>query len=166
MEYRYAADGTKQFLRVLLLLTDHPEADVRGAVARCVARRAFNADAIENALRNAPLDVPSSRLDLSDHPELAHVGNGIRLAADYDRIVAAQRESRIEEPLKTPSHDREGVIFATEAPTDDHSLTVAAPCRSDESHGDESHAVHEVFCAEGPRSVLCPVLEPPQEDAA
>ena len=166
LEYRYAADGTKQFLRVLLLLTDHPEADVQAAVSRCVALRAFNADAIENALHNAPLDVPSSRLDLSDRPELAQVGNGIRLAADYDRIVAAQRESHVKEPLKTPSHDREGVIFATEAPPDDHSLTVAAPCRSDESHGDESHAVHEVFRAEGPRSVLCPVLEPPQEDAA
>ena len=25
LEYRYAADGTKQFLRVLLLLTEHPE---------------------------------------------------------------------------------------------------------------------------------------------
>lgn len=146
LEYRYAADGTKQFLRVLLLLTDHPEADVRGAVARCVGRRAFNADAIENALRNAPLDVPSSRLELSDHPELAHVGNGIRLAADYDRIVAAQRESRLEEPraeepLTTPSH-------------------------VDEAHVDEAHVVHEVFCAEGPRVVLCPVLEPPKEDAA
>ncbi len=60
LEYRYAADGTKQFLRVLLLLTDHPEAEVRAAVARCVALRAFNADAIENTLHNAPLDVPSS----------------------------------------------------------------------------------------------------------
>ena len=97
LEYRYAADGTRQFLRVLLLLTEHPEADVRAAVARCVALCAFNADAIESALRNAPLDLPSSRLDLSDRPELAHVGNGIRLAADYDRIVAAQRETQFEE---------------------------------------------------------------------
>jgi hypothetical protein len=93
LEYRYAADGTKQFLRVLLLLTEHPEADVFAAVAKCVALRAFNADAIESTLRNAPLDVPSSRLDLSDRPELAQVGNGIRLAAEYDVLFESQRDS-------------------------------------------------------------------------
>ncbi len=93
LEYRYAADGTKQFLRVLLLLTDHPESDVFAAVAKCVALRAFNADAIENALRNTPLDLPSSRLDLSDRPELAHAGNGIRLAADYDVLFESQRNT-------------------------------------------------------------------------
>jgi hypothetical protein len=93
LEYRYAADGTKQFLRVLLLLTEHPETDVFAAVAKCVALRAFNADAIESTLRNAPLDVPSSRLDLSDRPELANVGNGIRLAAEYDVLFESQRDS-------------------------------------------------------------------------
>ena len=93
LEYRYAADGTKQFLRVLLLLTEHPETDVFAAVAKCVALRAFNADAIESTLRNAPLDVPSSRLDLSDRPELAQVGNGIRLAAEYDVLFESQRDS-------------------------------------------------------------------------
>jgi hypothetical protein len=92
LEYRYAADGTQQFLRVLLLLTDHPEDDVRAAVAKCVTLRAFNADAIETTLRNAPLDLPSSRLDLSDRPELANVGNGIRLAADYDALFESQRD--------------------------------------------------------------------------
>ncbi|MDA1014154.1 MAG: IS21 family transposase [Planctomycetota bacterium] len=92
LEYRYAADGTKQFLRVLLLLTDHPEADVFAAVSKCVALRAFNADAIENTLRNAPLNLPSSRLDLSDRPELANVGSGIRLATDYDALFETQRD--------------------------------------------------------------------------
>ena len=93
LEYRYAADGTKQFLRVLLLLTEHPEADVRAAVAKCVALRAFHADAIETTLRNTPLDLPASRLDLSDRPELAHVGNGIRLAADSDALFKSQRDT-------------------------------------------------------------------------
>ena len=103
LEYRYAADGTKQFLRVLLLLTEHPEADVLAAVSRCVALRAFNADAIENALRNTPLDLPSSSLDLSDRPELAHVGNGIRLAADYDVLFESQRDSDAESDSDSPS---------------------------------------------------------------
>ena len=68
---------------------------MRAAVAKCVALRAFNADAIENVLRNAPLDLPSSRLDLSDRPELAHVGNGIRLAAGKTHLaIGLAREER------------------------------------------------------------------------
>ena len=156
LEYRYTADGTRQYLRVLLLLMKHPEADVHAAVARCVALCAFHADAIESALRNAPLDLPASRLDLSDRPELAKVGNGIRLAADYDRIVAAQREPQVEEArdekarcaefADNPSHDREEVLAASNSPDGDHSLTLTLAVPSDcvaethATHAEEPHA--------------------------
>ena len=132
LEYRYAADGTRQFVRVLLLLTTHSEADVRAAVARCVALRAFQADAIETTLRNAPLDVPCSRLDLSDRPELADVGNGIRSLAEYDQVFAAQRERHTEERHTEEAHTEDPCrLCCSESEPESVSLT-----RKVEDHDD------------------------------
>ena len=127
LEYRYAADGTRQFIRVLLLLTTHPEADVRAAVARCVSVRAFQADAVEAALRNAPLDVPCARLDLRDRPELAHVGNGIRSLAEYDQVVAAQRESFADESSVDEMHVDEMHVECESAEDSQASRAALAP---------------------------------------
>jgi len=123
LEYRYAADGTQQYLRVLRLLTEHPEADVRAAVARCVALRAFNADAIESALRNAPLNLPASRLDLSDRPELVQIGSGIRLAADYDALFDAQREAQVEAAHVEDSQASRMALAPGQETLADHPLT-------------------------------------------
>jgi hypothetical protein len=174
LEYRYAADGTKQFLRVLLLLMDHPEADVRAAVARCVERRVFNADAIENALRHAPLDLPSSRLDLSDRPELANIGNGIRLAADYDVLFKSQRDSDSDSPA---SHSAFSLEEETQSdhPLVDHPL-VDHPLVAD--RGADAAPLAEI-CASSINALCCsqdvlccsevepdPVPIPRKEDAA
>jgi hypothetical protein len=42
LEFRHGEAGTRQYIRVLLLLTTHPEAAVRAAVSVCVKRRAFH----------------------------------------------------------------------------------------------------------------------------
>ena len=177
LEYRYAADGTKQFLRVLLLLTDHPEGDVRAAVARCVERRAFNADAIENALRHAPLDLPSSRLDLSDRPELAHVGNGIRLAADYDVLFESQRDSDSDSEFDRHSDSQAsrrasapGPETASEPPSIEPPL-VDPPLTAD--RGADATPLAKTFASSPNALALCcsevepdPVPLPRKEDAA
>jgi len=92
LEYRWGADGTRHFIRVLLLWKTHSEQDVRNAVAQCVARRIFSVDAIVAALRDEPVCAPSPRLDLSHHPEFAAVGDGVRSAAIYDELTRQQRQ--------------------------------------------------------------------------
>lgn len=92
LEYRWGEDGTRQFIRVLQLWTTHSEQEVRAAVSHCIARRIFSVDAIVSALRNEPLPAPSPRLDLSHHPELAAVGDGVRSTAIYDELTRRQQQ--------------------------------------------------------------------------
>jgi hypothetical protein len=92
LEYRLGDEGTRQFIRILLLMTEHAEDEVRGAVHVCVQRRAFSAEAVLSAMRNEPLPTTVHRLDLAHRPELAAVGNGIRPAALYDQLVSAEEE--------------------------------------------------------------------------
>ena len=89
LEYRYKDDGTKRYIKILMLFTEYQEAQVKAAVSLCVKRRAFSEDAVLNALRNEPLPV-RRQLDLSDRPELVNQGNGIRSAAIYDQIRQGQ----------------------------------------------------------------------------
>ena len=92
LEYRLGSQGTRQFIRVLMLLTAHPVPDVRSAVSSCVARRIFSVDAIVASLRDDPLPSPSHRLDLAHHPELAAVGDGVRPTSIYDAVTRRQQE--------------------------------------------------------------------------
>jgi transposase len=92
LEYRLGGEGTRQFIRVLLLLTKHPEEEVRQAVGLCVQRRAFDVEAVIAAMRNEPPPPPVRRLDLAHRPELAGVGDGIRPAGQYDQLACAAEE--------------------------------------------------------------------------
>jgi transposase len=92
LEYRSGDEGTRQFIRVLLLLTKHPEEEVRQAVGLCVKRRAFSVEAVVAAMRNEPLSAPVRRLDLAHRPELAGVGEGVRPASLYDELAQEGEE--------------------------------------------------------------------------
>jgi hypothetical protein len=92
LEYRSDDEGTRQFIRVLLLMTKHPEEEVRQAVGLCVKRRAFSVEAVVAAMRNEPLSVPVRRLDLAHRPELAAVGEGVRPASLYDQLAREDEE--------------------------------------------------------------------------
>jgi transposase len=92
LEYRSGEEGTRQFIRVLLLLTEHPEAEVRQAVGLCVRQRAFSVEAVLTMMRNEPLATPRRRLDLAHRPELAAAGEGIRPASLYDQLARAGEE--------------------------------------------------------------------------
>lgn len=92
LEYRAGDEGTRQFIRVLLLLTQHPEDEVRRAVGVCVQRRTFHVEAVIAAMRNEPVPVTVHRLDLAHQPELAAVGNGIRPAGLYDQLLSTDEE--------------------------------------------------------------------------
>jgi transposase len=90
LEYRYQGEGTKKFINVLLLFTEYEPDEVRQAVHRCVQRRAFSDEAVLGVLRNEPIDRTHRPLDLSHRPELLNVGDGIRPAAMYDRLLDCQ----------------------------------------------------------------------------
>jgi hypothetical protein len=86
LEYRYEEDGTRQYIDVLLLLTEHPEEAVIAAVRSCVERRIFSRDAVLHTLHRKPRLTKSHRLDLAHRPQLAHRGDGIRASVVYDQL--------------------------------------------------------------------------------
>ena len=85
LEYRYQDDGTKRYIKILMLFTEYSEDEVKAAVAICVRRRAFSEDAVLNIIHNEPL-TERSKLDLSDRPHLINQGSGIRNAGIYDSL--------------------------------------------------------------------------------
>jgi len=85
LEYRDKNDGTKHYIKILMLFTEYPEVQVKAAVSLCIKRRAFSEDAVRNVLNNEPLPI-RGKLNLSDRPELITKGNGIRSAGIYDQI--------------------------------------------------------------------------------
>ncbi len=68
------------------LFSKYPQEDVKQAVSLCVSRRVFSDEAVLGVLRNEPLQ-PTTRLDLSDRPELLEVDSGVRSANIYDQLL-------------------------------------------------------------------------------
>ncbi|MFQ5464036.1 MAG: IS21 family transposase [Phycisphaerae bacterium] len=93
LEYRYEEDGTRQYIDVLLLLTEHPRDAVTAAVRSCVERRVFSRDAVLHTLHGKPQPVKYHRLDLAHRPELACCGNGTRSASVYDQLCGEEVRS-------------------------------------------------------------------------
>jgi hypothetical protein len=85
LEYRYRDDGTKRYIKILMLFTEYSEDEVKTAVSICVKRRAFSEDAVLSVLHNEPLS-ERGKLDLSDRPELLNQGSGSRDAGIYDQL--------------------------------------------------------------------------------
>ncbi len=86
LEYRYDPDGTRKYINILLLFSKYPKEDVKQAVSLCARRRAFSDEAVLGVLRNEPIR-PTTRLNLSDRPELLEVDSGIRPANIYDQLL-------------------------------------------------------------------------------
>lgn len=89
LEYRYGYDGTKKYIRILLLFKDFEQARVKDAVRICVRRRAFNEEAVRTVLTNEPVSRPPD-LDLSHRPELACVTGGERAIGVYDALLGKE----------------------------------------------------------------------------
>ena len=92
LEYRYGDDGTRQFVRVLLLMDEHDERRVRHAVETCVRRRAFHYEAVLSLLRDEPTPPIARRLDLAHRPELVGLGEQVRPSSLYDQLRPATEE--------------------------------------------------------------------------
>jgi transposase len=86
LEYRHGDEGTRQFVRVLLLMEQHAEERVRYAVEACVRRRAFHYEAVLSLLRDEPTPPLARRLDLAQRPELAGLAEEVRPSSLYDQL--------------------------------------------------------------------------------
>jgi transposase len=86
LEYRYAGEGTRKFVRLLLLFLEFPVAEVKAAVGLCLRRRAFSEEAVRAVLTYEPRrSMPS--LDLSERPEFQLQGDGNRCSSVYDALM-------------------------------------------------------------------------------
>ena len=71
LEYRYAEDGTRQFLNILMLAKDREFSLVRQAIANCSAARAFHEEAVHlelHRLEATPAVRNNTLLDLTARP--------------------------------------------------------------------------------------------------
>ena len=86
LEYRYAGEGTRKYIDILLLFTRYPSEAVHQAVSLCVKRRAFSDEAVQSILDYQPPSL-STTLDLSDRPVFQVESTGIRPASEYDVLL-------------------------------------------------------------------------------
>ena len=84
LEYRKDAEGTREFIEVLLLFTKYPEDRVKEAVKQCLRRRLFSAASVKGLLDYLP---PAKKgvVDVSEHPALQVQTSGMRPIAIYDQ---------------------------------------------------------------------------------
>ena len=89
LEFRYGGEGTKKFIRLLLLFTEYPVEAVKSAVRQCVRRRAFSDEAVKSTLNFQPRRT-SAAIDLSRHPLYGVASDGIRKASEYDCLLGQE----------------------------------------------------------------------------
>jgi transposase len=88
LEYRYAGEGTRRFIDILLLAKKYDWLDVCRAIDECCKNHAFNEQAVLMELQGTSLTAPSPRLDLSLCPQLQQMATGTRDLSCYDSLVA------------------------------------------------------------------------------
>lgn len=87
LEKRYGDQGTRQFIKILLLFGDRPVSAVKKAVSQCVRLGAYNLDSVYNDLNYTPPQ-KVGRLDISGRSDLNISGDGIRSATEYERLCS------------------------------------------------------------------------------
>ena len=89
LEFRLGDEGTRQFLRIILLSKTESWELLCQAIDRCVAQRAFHEEAIRLELAHLRRSDDNTSqdprlLDLASHPQLQHCASEIRDPAIYD----------------------------------------------------------------------------------
>lgn len=92
LECRYGDEGTRKFIRVLLLFSTHSPSQVKAAVRTCVRQSAFSDESVEAVLNYVPRR-RGKVIDLSSRPELRMKENGIRPASIYDSLLGGEEVS-------------------------------------------------------------------------
>lgn len=142
LEYRYAEDGTRQFLNILMLGRKHDFSLVRQAIENCSAARAFHEEAVRLELHRLEATPPArseTTLDLTARPELKNIPNEERDLSIYDALAATPGNDDIDQSVPfsistqwSANHDNPISSFETE-PTNISEDIVDVPSGSVES---------------------------------
>jgi len=124
LEYRYAEDGTRQFLNILMLGRKHDFSLVRQAIENCSAARAFHEEAVRLELHRLEATPPArseTTLDLTARPELKNIPNEERDLSIYDALAATPGNDDIDQSVPfsistqwSANHDNPISSFETE----------------------------------------------------
>jgi hypothetical protein len=87
MQARFGHRGKREYIQVLRLLEDFPEAQVAAAVQDAVRRRLIGFDAIKHLLL-ARIERRLAHLDLSRYPYLPQPFVAATKAADYASLLS------------------------------------------------------------------------------
>ena len=98
LEYRHGECGMRQFIAILQLIENHTWEALLAAIERCVHRRVFHEQAVLLELQTHGTSIENSAqsfagLDLSDRPELAQCGPGLRTLSIYDAPLPNEQTS-------------------------------------------------------------------------
>jgi len=99
LNYRNPENGEREFVELLLLFTEHPEADLKRAVAECARLRAWSVAAVRGLLAFT-VSAPCPSMDVSRWPGLAVDTDGVRPAVEYDAVLLS---TDAEEPELPPT---------------------------------------------------------------
>ena len=108
LEYRHGECGMRQFIAILQLIEHHTWEVLLAAIERCVQRRVFHEQAIllelqtQATLQGSPA-LPYAGLDLSDRPQLAQCGPGLRSLSIYDELLSIEHSTVAESMGGTPN---------------------------------------------------------------
>ena len=101
--FRNPESGEREFVELLLLFTEHPEAELKRAVAKCAQLRAFSVAAVRGTLAFT-VSAPRPSMDVSRWPGLAVETDGVRPATEYDALLLSA-DTEEPEPLTIPETD-------------------------------------------------------------
>ena len=141
LEYRYAEDGTRQFLNILMLAKDHEFSLVRQAIANCATGRSFHEEAVRlelHRLQQTPSQRNDISLDLTSRPALQDVATGTRDLAIYDALVSDAPSANSPVTFSTSTQwnaNHDNRTSTSEVPTQSigKEITRAAPIVGDSS---------------------------------
>jgi len=110
LEYRHGECGMRQFIAILQLIENSTWETLLAAIERCVQRRVFHEQAVllELQTQGKPIENLAqsfSGLDLSDRPELAQCGPGLRNLSIYDALLPNDQTSLAESMGGEPNVD-------------------------------------------------------------
>jgi transposase len=89
LNFRNPEGGERDFVELLLLFAEHPEAEVKRAVAECARLRAWSVAAVKSAISYSEPPAARQAMDISRWPGLSVETDGIRPASEYDAILLA-----------------------------------------------------------------------------
>jgi len=121
LNYRNPESGERDFVNLLLLFTEYPEAEVKRAVAECARLRAWSVAAVKSVITYVEPSGRPKAMDMSRWPGLAVETDGVRPASEYDAALLSEEPPEpalTETPVVAPMATEECLIVSSAALSD------------------------------------------------